>query len=213
MTNNQRKRTIISLPILSLILVLLFIFLRTPVQSTADQFTQPIIFSHKSHAGTNEIPCEFCHTYARRSISSGAPSLESCIGCHKVIKGSDDKQKKDIQKLDDYWKAGKTIPWKKIHDLPDFVHFSHKRHIQIGYDCTQCHGNIFEQEEITMTSMVTDLSMGWCMECHKLTQPTAAGKIPGPTRMTRGGQMITNKVTPAADGTLWVSKDCYVCHK
>jgi len=213
MSTLKNKHTFISIPILVLVGVLLLFFLRKPNESSADQFSQPIDFNHKTHALTNEIPCEFCHTYARRSINSGAPSLESCIGCHKVMKGSDDKQKKEIAKLDDYWKAGKPIPWKKIHDLPDFVHFSHKRHVQIGYDCTKCHGDIFQLEEITMDTMITELSMGWCMECHKIDQPTVAGKIPGPVRRTRGAQLIENSTIPVADGSLWVSKDCTTCHK
>ena len=33
---------------------------------------QPIEFSHKVHAGDNEVPCMYCHTQARRSISAGS---------------------------------------------------------------------------------------------------------------------------------------------
>ncbi|MEJ1959983.1 MAG: hypothetical protein WDM70_11640 [Nitrosomonadales bacterium] len=54
-----------------------------------------------------------------------------------------------IKKLFEYWDAKKAIPWKKVHDLPDFVRFNHERHIQRFYFqqgkpvqevCGYCHG-------------------------------------------------------------------------
>lgn len=178
-----------------------------------DEFTQPIEFSHKTHAGTNEIPCEFCHTYARRSINSGAPSMESCIGCHSVVGGTEDDQKAEIKKVIKHWEDQNPIPWKKIHDLPDFVYFSHKRHIQVGFDCTECHGEINQIDVITMTSMVTDLSMGWCMQCHTENHPVVKGEVIAPLRTTRGGSVVKGAAAQVADGSLLASKDCIVCHK
>ena len=37
---------------------------------------QPIKFSHKIHAGDNQIPCQHCHVYAARS-PLGVPSVTS----------------------------------------------------------------------------------------------------------------------------------------
>ena len=179
----------------------------------ADEFTQPIEFSHKTHAGTNEIPCEFCHTYARRSINSGVPSMENCIGCHSVVEGTEDDQKAEIKKVMQHWDDRKPVAWKKIHDLPDFVFFSHKRHIQVGFDCTECHGDINQIDVISMTTMVTDLSMGWCMQCHTTSHPVIKGKIAGPLRSTRGGTIVQNSAVQATDGSLLASKDCNICHK
>jgi Cytochrome c7 and related cytochrome c/Class III cytochrome C family len=179
----------------------------------ADEFTQPIEFSHKTHAGTNEIPCEFCHTYARRSINSGAPSMENCIGCHSVVGGSEDDQKAEIKKVIQHWDDRKPIQWKKIHDLPDFVYFSHKRHIQAGFDCTECHGDINQIDVVSMNTMVTDLSMGWCMQCHTQNHPVIKGKVAGPLRKTRGGDVVKGIAMQTPDGSLLASKDCNVCHK
>ena len=183
------------------------------------EFIQPIEFSHKIHIEKGEIPCEFCHIYARRSINSGAPVMASCYGCHSVIAGSDeDPQKatqyKDaIKKLLEFKPKGESVPWKKIHDLPDFVHFSHKRHIQVGYDCTECHGEIDQHDVLSTQTMITDLSMGWCMKCHTEGQPTVNGKIAGPVRNTRGGKIVKQTTVQQPNGTLLGSKDCYVCHK
>ena len=178
-----------------------------------EDFTQPIEFSHKTHAGTNEIPCEYCHSYARRSINSGAPPVESCIGCHQVIKGTETDQQDKITQVIEYWDAKKTIPWKKIHDNPDFVHFSHKRHVNVGMDCTDCHGDINKLDLITFDTMIADLSMGWCMTCHQKVQPTVNGKIIAPVRNTRGGTIINAKANKIADGQITASTDCTVCHK
>ena len=87
---------------------------------------QPIEFSHKIHAGDNEIPCLYCHAQARRSTVAGVPSVYKCVGCHRVIA----KDRPQISKVMGYWENGEPIPWIKVHDLPDFVYFPHKRHVQ-----------------------------------------------------------------------------------
>ena len=188
-----------------------------PSQPT--EFSQPIEFSHKSHVDKNEIPCEFCHIYARRSINSGAPVMASCFGCHRVIAGSDEdpqkaiKNQNAIKKLLEFQPKGASIPWKKIHDLPDFVHFSHKRHIQVGFDCTECHGEINQHDVLSIQTMINDLSMGWCMKCHKEGRPIVNGKIAGPVRETRGGKIVKQAAAMQTNGTLLGATDCYTCHK
>lgn len=121
---------------------------------------QPIKFSHKIHAGDNEIPCLHCHIYARRSTSAGVPSVNKCVGCHESV-ATDRPQ---IRKVMNYWDTREPIPWIKVHDLPDFVHFPHKRHVQAGVECQTCHGPVETMEKITR---VAPLKMGWCLECHR----------------------------------------------
>ena len=91
---------------------------------------QPIAFSHQLHATENQIPCQYCHIYARRSHSSGIPSMNICIGCHGTkqmpIIAPDSVE---VAKLRDYWEKKEPVPWQKVHDLPDFVRFPHKAHI------------------------------------------------------------------------------------
>jgi len=183
------------------------------------EFIQPIEFSHKTHIEKGEIPCEFCHIYARRSINSGAPVMASCFGCHRVIAGSDEdpqkaiKNQNAIKKLLEFKPKEESIPWKKIHDVPDFVHFSHKRHIQVGFDCTECHGEVNQHDVLSIQTMVTDLSMGWCMKCHIEGRQTVDGKIAGPVRKTRGGEIVKEAAAQQTGEILLGSKDCYTCHK
>ncbi len=121
---------------------------------------QPIKFSHKIHAGTNEIPCQFCHIYAERSRVSGVPNVQRCMGCHKIIK----TESPEIKKLTAYWDKREPIPWTKVHNLPDYVYFPHKRHIRAGRKCADCHGDIASMDRVRR---VSSLQMGWCLQCHK----------------------------------------------
>ncbi|MBI2877192.1 MAG: cytochrome c3 family protein [Candidatus Tectomicrobia bacterium] len=120
---------------------------------------QPIAFSHKTHAGTYGIPCLYCHVYARRSTVAGVPSVQACFNCHKVI-GLDQPE---VLKVLNHWNKKEPIPWIKVHDLPDFVYFSHKRHVLKGVVCQTCHGTVQRMERVRR---VSSLEMGWCVDCH-----------------------------------------------
>jgi hypothetical protein len=121
---------------------------------------QPINFSHKIHAGEFEIPCMYCHTQARRSISAGVPSVNKCVGCHNNV-ATDRPQ---IRKVINYFENKEPIPWIKVHDLPDFVYFPHKRHVQADVECQTCHGPVESMEKVTRMAPV---KMGECLACHK----------------------------------------------
>lgn len=121
---------------------------------------QPINFSHKIHAGDFEIPCMYCHTQARRSISAGVPSVNKCVGCHNEV-ATDQPQ---IRKVINYFENKEPIPWIKVHDLPDFVYFPHKRHVQADVECQTCHGPVETMEKVTRMAPV---KMGECLACHK----------------------------------------------
>jgi cytochrome c551/c552 len=159
------------------------------------QPVQPIYYSHKVHAGTNQISCLYCHGGAQDSKHASVPSVNVCMNCHMAIKeykgdpivqedGSSVNGTAEIQKLYSYagWNpdtkqynpdnnkdgmpdGSKPIEWIKIHNLPDHVYFNHSQHIKVGkQQCQTCHGNIQEMGEVAQFS---DLSMGWCINCHR----------------------------------------------
>jgi hypothetical protein len=66
------------------------------------------------------------------------------------------------------WETGKSIPWTRIHRLPDFVFFNHSAHVNRGVSCVVCHGRIDTMERVYQTK---PLSMAWCIECHKHPEP------------------------------------------
>ncbi|RMD78077.1 MAG: hypothetical protein D6809_06650 [Gammaproteobacteria bacterium] len=134
---------------------------------------QPIEFPHYIHVKVNKINCMYCHTYARRSKVAGIPPTSKCMGCHTVI--ATDKPR--IKKLTQYWEKNQPPPWKKVHDVPDFVHFTHEKHLRRfvfnnpGMDvanvkevCAFCHGQV---AEMTVARKVKPLNMGFCVRCHE----------------------------------------------
>lgn len=124
---------------------------------------QPVEFSHKIHAGRVELDCQYCHIYARRSSVAGLPSVKTCINCHAEIL----RDSPEIRKVAAYWENKSPIPWIRVYDLPDFVYFSHKRHLAKGISCAICHGNVKDMDRI---KKIRSLRMGWCINCHKENQ-------------------------------------------
>jgi len=121
---------------------------------------QPIPFSHKKHAGDNKIPCMYCHSNADKSRSSTIPSMNVCMNCHSVVKTDSPL----IQQVRSAYEKGEAFEWVKVHDLPDFVYFNHKRHIAKGVACQTCHGDVAQMDRITQ---VKTLNMGFCIDCHR----------------------------------------------
>jgi cytochrome c peroxidase len=56
------------------------------------------------------------------------------------------------------------IAWTRVHNLPDFVYFDHRAHVNGGVSCQTCHGPVETMERLRQ---VSDLSMGWCVNCHR----------------------------------------------
>ncbi|MDH3647163.1 MAG: cytochrome c family protein [Gammaproteobacteria bacterium] len=127
-----------------------------------DAPVQPIEFSHRIHAAENEIPCMHCHVHAATSINAGVPSVNKCMNCHRAMPGV--WESPEILKVRGYWERSEPIPWVKVYDLPDFVYFPHKRHIQAEVECQSCHGDVQEMDRV---EKVSPLKMQWCLDCHK----------------------------------------------
>jgi mono/diheme cytochrome c family protein len=153
---------------------------------------QPIFYSHKVHAGINQINCLYCHGAAMDSKHAAIPSVNVCMNCHKTINayekgpklfredGTEVNGTREIEKLFSYagfdpknsaaWDPSKAKPiaWTKIHSLPDHVYFNHSQHIKAGkVQCQSCHGEITNMDEVYQFS---ELSMGWCINCHRNTK-------------------------------------------
>jgi len=149
---------------------------------------QPIYYSHKVHAGVNQVSCLYCHGGAYEGKHANVPSVNVCMNCHMTIKeygasseklfredGTEVNGTAEIQKI--YAAAGwdpqkkqytgkeKPIEWARIHNLPDHVYFNHSQHTRAGkVQCQTCHGPIQEMPEV---KQFADLSMGWCINCHR----------------------------------------------
>lgn len=192
------------------------------------QPVQPIHYSHKIHAGDNGIDCKYCHSSARVSKTSGIPSLNVCMNCHKSIyevapetlaeghkigvnyndeikklyaaAGWDDAEQK-------YTGNSQPVKWVRIHNLPDFVYFNHSQHVTVaGVECQTCHGPV---EEMEVMYQHAPLTMGWCIECHRTTNVNVKDNA----YYTKIHEELTkkygvDKLTPAQMGGL----ECGKCH-
>jgi len=120
---------------------------------------QPIAFSHRLHAGDTRIPCLYCHYAATRSAHAGIPAQSVCMNCHRLMGA----QTVEIEKLRESVLQQRPIRWVKVHNLPDFVHFDHSRHVRASVACASCHGAV---ERMDRVSQQMPLTMGWCLGCH-----------------------------------------------
>lgn len=121
---------------------------------------QPIAYDHSLHAGKLQIQCQYCHNQVERSKHSNIPTLQTCMNCHLTVA----TDKPDIQKMRDKYDKGESIEWVRVHMLPDHVMFNHSAHIQKGVNCSTCHGPV---ETMKVVQQIADLSMGWCINCHR----------------------------------------------
>lgn len=156
---------------------------------------QPIYYSHKVHAGVNQISCLYCHTSAQDSKHAGIPPVNVCMNCHMAVKEyAGDPIKRDdgrtvdgtaeIKKLYSYagWNPdakqynpdnnGDGIPdgahpieWIRIHNLPDHVYFNHSQHIKVGQQACQTCHGNIQ--EMGEVKQFATLAMGWCINCHR----------------------------------------------
>jgi len=178
--------------------------LRVPGNNRGFEPQQPIAYSHRLHAGELGIDCLYCHFGAQTSRHAGIPPASVCMNCHKQVTAGHDAVLEERQKaegegreerrivspelaklyaslaLDDDMQpiAGQEpapIEWVRVHDLPDFVYFDHRPHVARGLACETCHGPVQAMERIRQDS---DLSMGWCVNCHRDNSVTVPGHSP-----------------------------------
>ncbi len=163
---------------------------------------QPIAFSHRLHSGDLQIRCLYCHDTADKSRHAGIPPAATCMNCHRFVTASWDKVKiaeqeakkenrelripvaDELKKLYDAVgfntatmkydpsRTPRPIQWIRVHALPDFVYFDHRRHVNAGVTCQRCHGPVETMERV---AQVSDLTMGWCVNCHRAVN---SGRIP-----------------------------------
>jgi nitrate reductase gamma subunit len=154
---------------------------------------QPIAFSHRLHAGELQVSCLYCHGDAEKGRHAGIASASVCMNCHRSVTAParDVRAEAELAKeekrpprtiitpelaklyaalaLDDKLQPdpGRTatpVRWVKVHNLPSFTRFDHRAHVSAAVTCQHCHGPVETMERVRQ---VEDLSMGWCVQCHR----------------------------------------------
>ena len=134
-----------------------------PRAADATDATAPaaaVTFDHRVHVADNGLDCQFCHAYARRSPVAGLPPVARCAGCHRFVA----TENPAVERLMARFEAGEPLAWTRVHHLPEYVRFTHKRHVRAGIGCRTCHGDVGAMRSV---EQVAPLTMGWCVGCHE----------------------------------------------
>src|SRR5262249_11094443 len=127
------------------------------------------------------IDCRYCHTSVEDSSFAGLPPTKTCMNCHSQIwVGSE-----ILQPVRESYRTDRSIPWQRVHHLPDFVYFDHSIHVHKGIGCVSCHGRV---DQMPLTMQAESLLMRWCLECHR-----------EPERFVRPRREVFNMTWKAAD--------------
>jgi hypothetical protein len=159
---------------------------------------QPINFSHRLHAGTLALQCNYCHIGVESGPHATIPATSTCMNCHKYVK----TDSPEIKKIQASWDTKKPIVWTRVYSLPDYVYFDHSRHIAAGVACLSCHGDV---PEMTVIRKVTPLSMGWCLGCHR--DPVSA------QHPATEGLAMAPLLPPSAPPIQRAPEHCTACHR
>jgi Cytochrome c7 and related cytochrome c len=136
---------------------------RSPwVTREGERLEQPVPFSHQHHVAGLGIDCRYCHTSVENSSFAGIPPTKTCMNCHSQIWTNAAL----LEPVRASYRDNKPLHWARLHDLPDFVYFSHEIHINKGVGCKSCHGPI---DDMPLMYQNASLQMEWCLSCHRNT--------------------------------------------
>lgn len=121
---------------------------------------QPVPFSHKHHISDVGIDCRYCHTSVEESAFAGVPATQICMNCHSQI-WADSAMLEPVRASA---RAGTSLEWTRVHNLPGFVYFDHSIHVKKGVGCATCHGRV---DGMPLMRRENSLYMEWCLECHR----------------------------------------------
>ena len=126
---------------------------------------QPIAFNHSVHVKGEEMGCVDCHA-GDKSARAGIADIKSCNECHKEAQG--DEPNPEEEKVREYAKAKKQIPWVQVNKNAGHVYFSHRAHVTFArMKCEECHGDVGRME-LPVTEPTPELhSMSACIKCHE----------------------------------------------
>jgi len=189
---------------------------------------QPIKFPHPVHVQKLGMNCIYCHYSANKSPDPGLPAVSTCMGCHSMV-GPDrpatdlgpKRHSVEIAKLWVYADVkvmgtpglgpnAKPIPWLRIHRVPEYVHFPHMRHVNVGVTCQTCHGQI---QKMNQVYQFASLNMGWCVSCHLNGYSPAEGlEAAGYALPATPPAIGTTSPTPVTAERKKARYDCANCH-
>jgi len=169
--------------------------------------TQPIPFSHTHHVGSMGIDCRYCHSTVETSAYANIPPTKTCMNCHSQIWVNSPT----LEPVRASYRTDQSIPWVKVHDLPDFVYFNHSIHVKKGVGCETCHGRV---DQMSLMSQKNNLEMRWCLDCHRHPEQyvrprkyvTTMGYVPDGDQEEIGRKLVQ-------EYHIQKLETCYTCHR
>jgi hypothetical protein len=134
--------------------------------AAAEAPVQPIPYSHKQHLALG-LECKNCHEMPEPGELMGIPQAATCMTCHRAVKNDSPA----IRKLAAFATEKRPIPWARVYQIPSYVEFSHKAHLDAGAICAECHGPVAERDRLAREA---DISMTGCMNCHRARKASLA---------------------------------------
>jgi len=140
-----------------------------PIFGFSEGPDQPIAFPHTVHVEQIGLDCTFCHRNVTQGAAASIPAVGLCMTCHKTVGDG----KPEVEKLRDYYAAGRAIDWMRVHRVPDHVQFVHEAHVRFFSEdgdiaasatCSICHGDVGGMVKV---KQVRPLKMADCVNCHR----------------------------------------------
>lgn len=203
------KLTVVGLPVFAAVALFAFRWSESMPNARGAAVRQPIPFSHKHHVGDDGIDCRYCHTSVETSRTAGLPATSTCLNCHAQLF----RDAPLLAPLRESLAANRTLAWRRVHDLPDFVFFDHSIHVHKGISCGECHGPI---DEMPLTWRQASLDMKWCLACHRDPAPHLhpAGEVFSAAQtssLSESERLALMKTLRIADTRRLT--DCSTCHR
>lgn len=202
--------------------IIVFVFLLVGVVTAATTYyatpkytrvgyapVQPVPYSHALHVNQLGLDCRYCHSNVEKSGVANLPSAQTCMNCHLHVK-TDSPLLAPVRAS---YESGDPVPWKRIHQVPDYVYFNHAAHVNRGVSCVECHGKI---NEMDVVEHAKPLSMGFCLDCHNNPQDRIR-PLEQITNLNWTKDMMTDHAKWAADfiknNKVTPPTSCTGCHR
>jgi hypothetical protein len=183
-------------------------FVRSDFYSRANATVdQPIPFSHEHHVGDIGLDCRYCHYSVEQADFAGIPDTRTCMTCHSQIW----TDAPILEPVRASLRTGTPLRWNRVHDLPDYVYFSHRIHIAKGVGCEECHGRV---DRMPLMRPIRAWAMSDCLDCHRNPQP----RLRPAAAVFEMGYVAPPGQTPSdlsAGLSIDVPRlsDCSICHR
>ena len=153
------------------------------------------------------IDCRYCHSTVETSAYANIPPTKTCMNCHSQIWVNSPT----LEPVRASYRTDQSIPWVKVHDLPDFVYFNHSIHVKKGVGCETCHGRV---DKMALMNQKNNLEMRWCLDCHRHPEEyvrpakfiTTMGYVPDGDQEEIGRKLVQ-------EYHIQKLETCYTCHR